>query len=108
MKEESAAARRGWLQRLKAGLGRTSSKLSDGIGGILVKRKLDAATLEALEELLIAADLGPATAARLVGKLSANRFGSDMTADQVRESLAADIAEALEPVATQLEIDPKK
>jgi len=108
MREESAATRRGWRDRLKAGLSRTSSKLGDGIAGILVKRRLDAATLEALEELLIAADLGPATAARLVEKLRANRFGGEVTANQVRESLAAEIAEVLEPVAKPLGIDPAK
>ena len=61
--------KRGWLGRLAAGLKRTSSRLSEGIAGIFVKRRLDKETLAELEDLLIAADLGPATAAKLVEEL---------------------------------------
>ena len=59
------AGKTGWFARLKAGLARSSSKLSGGITDIFTKRKLDDAALEELEELLIGADLGPATAAKL-------------------------------------------
>jgi|GEM_PF-5303837 len=55
-----------WLSRLKEGLSKTSSGLSSGIGQIFTKRKLDDALLEELEELLIQADLGAATSARIV------------------------------------------
>ncbi|HUY69141.1 MAG TPA: signal recognition particle receptor subunit alpha, partial [Alphaproteobacteria bacterium] len=54
----------GWLSRLRAGLARSSDKLTDGIGGIFTKRRLDEAALGELEEILIAADLGPQIAAR--------------------------------------------
>ena len=58
--------RTGWLGRLRAGLGKSSSRLADGINGILSERKLDAATLGDLEDLLITADLGVETAVRSV------------------------------------------
>ncbi|MFI5023017.1 MAG: signal recognition particle-docking protein FtsY [Alphaproteobacteria bacterium] len=105
MSEESAAPRRGWLSRLKAGLSRSSSKLGEGIAGILSKRKLDATTLQELEELLIAADLGPAMAAKLIQRLAAERFAGEVSAEQVRESLARSIAEVLGPVAKPLVVD---
>ena len=108
MSEESAAPSRGWLSRLKAGLSRSSSKLGEGIAGILSKRKLDATTLQELEELLIAADLGPAMAAKLTGRLAAERFAGEVTAEQVRESLARMIAEVLGPVAKPLAVDGAK
>ncbi|HYB11346.1 MAG TPA: signal recognition particle-docking protein FtsY [Alphaproteobacteria bacterium] len=108
MNEDTLSSRTGWLGRLKAGLARTSSKLGDGIAGIFSKRKLDASTLEELEELLIAADLGPAMAAKLAGKLGSIRFDGDATADRVRETLAAEITDVLEPVARPLEIDPSR
>ena len=42
---------RGWFSRLKAGLSRTSSSLTERIAEVVVaRRKLDAATLEELEE----------------------------------------------------------
>ena len=89
----------GWLGRLSAGLARSSARLAGGIGGIFAGRRLDDATLGDLEDLLIAADLGVETAARLTGTLSRQRVGKDLGADEVRALLAADIARILEPVA---------
>ena len=48
------------------GLARTSSKLTQGITSLFTKRKLDDETIEDLEDLLIQADLGVDTAARIV------------------------------------------
>jgi fused signal recognition particle receptor len=104
--ESSDGGKRGWLGRLKAGLSRSSSRLADGITGIFTKRKLDADSLEALEELLIAADLGPATAARLAAALGEERFAGDAAPEQIRESLAQQIERILEPVARPLSLDP--
>ena len=56
-----------WLQRLRAGLSKSSSKLKSGIGSIFTGAPLDEAMLEELEELLIRADLGVETAAELIG-----------------------------------------
>ncbi len=95
----------GWLSRLRSGLQRSSSKLTEGITGIFTKRKLDDAALGELEELLIATDLGPATAMRLVAEFGKNRFGKDIGDQEVRESLAAQVAEILQPYAVPLAID---
>jgi fused signal recognition particle receptor len=96
--------KRGWFQRLKEGLTKSSSRLTEGLAAILVKRKLDQDTLDEIEELLIAADLGPATAARLAADLGKSRFGKEVTDDEVRTFLADRIAEMLAPVA--LPLDP--
>jgi fused signal recognition particle receptor len=98
--------KQGWLSRLRAGLNRSSEKLGEGITGIFTKRKLDEATLAELEELLIAADLGPATAAKLVAEFGRSRFGKDIDDNEVRLALAAQIAEILKPSAVPLTIDP--
>lgn len=98
----------GWLTRLKAALKRSSSKLGDGIAGIFNKRKLDAAALEELEELLIASDLGVATSAKLANNLAKTRFNKDVSPEEVRSALAADVSEMLEPVAKPLEILPER
>lgn len=108
MSGENLEPQRGWLSRLRAGLSRTSGKLADGIAGILTKRKLDADTLEELEELLIAADLGPAAAAKLAAGFGQNRFKDDVSADEVREALAKEITAVLAPVAKPLIIDPTR
>jgi fused signal recognition particle receptor len=92
-----------WFQRLKQGLTKSSSRLTEGLAAILVKRKLDQETLDEIEELLIAADLGPATAARLTGDLGKSRFGKEVTDDEVRLFLADRVAELLAPVAIPLD-----
>ncbi len=71
----------------------------------VTRRRLDDIALEQLEEVLITADLGPATASRLVSSLARAKFDKDVTGEEVREALAADISEILAPVAQPLEID---
>ncbi|MCW8916681.1 MAG: signal recognition particle-docking protein FtsY [Magnetovibrio sp.] len=95
----------GWFDRLKAGLGKTSSRITGGIGNLFTgKRRLDDATLEELEEVLITADMGVSTAAKIAGGLAKTRFDQEITEDEVRETFAADITTILEPVAQPLEI----
>ncbi|HEY5597833.1 MAG TPA: signal recognition particle-docking protein FtsY [Kiloniellales bacterium] len=98
----------GWLARLKAGLSRSSTKLSEGLTGILAKRRLDADALEALEEVLIGADLGVATAAKLSANLGKSRFDKDIDPTKVRRALARDIAAILAPVAKPLVLEPPR
>ncbi|CAI8039739.1 Signal recognition particle receptor FtsY [Geodia barretti] len=93
------------MARLKAGLRRTSNSLTSGIGAIFTGRRLDEAALEELEELLIAGDLGAATAAELTAALAQQRFGAEVTAIEVRRALADQIADLLAPVEGALAID---
>jgi fused signal recognition particle receptor len=94
----------GWFQRLKSGLSKTSSKLSDGITGVFTKRKLDAESLEDLEDLLLQADLGVETATRITGTLAKTRLNKTITPEEVREVLATEIEKVLTPVAKPLVI----
>ena len=104
---EAAAAepKLSWFQRLKSGLTKTSAKLSDGITSVFTKRKLDAETIEELEDLLIQADLGVETASRITGILSKSRYGRDIEPDEVRAVLAAEVERVLAPVAKPLVIN---
>ena len=96
----------GWFSRLKAGLARSSGRLGSGITGIFTKRKLDDAALEELEELLISADLGVATAGKLTAALAKQSFDKTVEPEEVQSSLAEQIAGLLEPVARPLAPDP--
>ena len=102
---EPAAPGAGWLQRLRQGLSRSSDRLRDNIAAVLRKRRLDAETLEELEEALIGADLGVETAALLVQELARTRFGKEVTDDEVRSALARSIGAILEPAARPLQLD---
>lgn len=98
----------GWFARLKTGLGKTAARLTQGIAALVVKRRLDQAMLDELEETLIQADLGVATSAKLIERLKRERFEKDVTAEEVREAFAASIAEILAPVASRLAPDPAR
>lgn len=90
----------GWLSRLSSGLKKSSQKFTD----VLTKRKLDDAALEELEETLIMADLGPKTAAKIVAEFSATRFGKEVDEEEIKQALAAQMTEILNPVAKPLYI----
>jgi len=98
--------KKGWLARLRAGLSRTSSRLSDGIGGIFSGRKLDESALEELQDLLIISDLGVETAAKLSAELARTKFDKEVSADEIRTALADQVTKILEPVAKALTTDP--
>lgn len=93
----------GWLARLTKGLSKSSKKLGQGISDLVTKKKLDKEALEDLEDLLIAADLGPKTAAKIVEEFSQERFGKEIDEDEVRSALAGSIGKILEPVAAELD-----
>ncbi|PKU24327.1 signal recognition particle-docking protein FtsY [Telmatospirillum siberiense] len=102
----SEQTKSGWLSRIREGLSRSSSRLSQGITDLFTKRKLDEAALEELEEMLIAADLGVTTAARVAALLAKSRFDQEISPEEIKSALAEEIATVLEPVALPLRPDP--
>jgi fused signal recognition particle receptor len=102
---ETPPKKQGWFQRLKQGLVKTSTRLSQDIAGILTKRKLDAETLEELEDLLIQADLGVDTAARITEALAKDRHNKEISPEEVRAVLAAEVERTLAPVARPLTVE---
>jgi fused signal recognition particle receptor len=95
-----------FFSRLKQGLSRSTQKLTEGITNVFTKRKLDDEALEELEELLIGADLGPRVAARIIDNFRRTRFGKEVTDEEIKSTLATEIAAILGPVAVPLAIDP--
>ena len=96
-----------WLLRLKKGLSNTSAKLANPISNAFTKRRLDEQALEELEELLIKSDLGVSLSTRIVQKLSKTRFDKEVSADEIRDTLAEEIEEQLKPVAKPLNFNPQ-
>jgi fused signal recognition particle receptor len=99
--------RGGWFSRLKAGLSRSTTRLTDAITTVFRKRRLDEEALEELEETLIAADLGVAASRRIVEGFRRTRFGKEVTDEEVKAALAEAVAEILEPVALPLAIEKR-
>ena len=98
----------GFFSRLKEGLSRSTQKLTEGISTVFKKRRLDEAALEELEEILIAADLGTEVARRVIENFRRTRFGREITDEEIRQTLAEEIAAILAPVALPLRLDPAK
>ena len=94
-----------WIERLRQGLSRTSAQLTTQITSLFTKRKLDDDTLQDLEDLLIQADLGVETAMRITDTLASERYGKDVSGEDVSKIMAAEIAKVLDPVAKPLELD---
>ena len=94
-----------WWQRLSGGLKRTSASIGSAISDLVSKRKLDAATVEELEELLIRADLGVDTAARIAAAIGEGRYDKQVSDTEVKAILAAEVEKVLGPVAKPLSID---
>jgi fused signal recognition particle receptor len=97
--------RQSWWQRLKGGLTRTSSQIGTAITDLVTKRKLDAATIEDLEEVLIRADLGVTTAARIAEAVGQGRYDKAIEPEEVKAILAREVEAVLAPVAKPLTID---
>ncbi|MGE0203894.1 MAG: signal recognition particle-docking protein FtsY [Hyphomicrobiaceae bacterium] len=101
-------AKVGWFQRLKSGLAKTSSRLTEGITSVFTKRKLDDDTLGELEDLLIQADLGVETAMRITEALAKGRYGKSVTPEEVRTILASEVEKTLAPIAKPLVFEPSR
>ena len=97
--------KRSWWHRLSAGLKRTSTSIGGAISDLVTKRKLDGATIEELEEVLIRADLGVATAAKVAEAVAEGRYDKTVTADEVKRILATEVEKIMAPVAKPLAVD---
>ena len=102
------APRLSWLQRLRAGLSRSSTTIARGVADIFTNRKLDAASLDDLEDVLIQADLGLAAASRIRDAVAHGRYERGISPEEVKQILADEVDRALVPVARPLTIDPDK
>ena len=80
-----------WIERMRSGLRRTSERLGDNLSGLFTKAVLDQDTLDGIEEALIASDLGPSVAGRIVARLGNERFDRniDVHLSSIRQKIAA-------------------
>ena len=106
--EPEPATKASWWSRLRQGLSRSASSISTGIASVFTKKKLDRAMLDDLEDLLIQADLGVATAARIREAVGKGRYDREIDPEEVKEILAAEVEKVLSPVALPLAIDATK
>ena len=93
-----------WHEKLLGGFRKTSDRLIGNLAGLGLAR-LDEATLDEIEEALIASDLGPATAARVRKRLEEGQYERNLEELGIRLIVAEEVAKVLAPVAKKLEIE---
>ena len=98
----------GWWRRLSSGLKRTSASIGGAIADLVSKRKLDQAMLDEIEEVLIRADLGVDSAAKIAAAVGEGRYDQEITPDEVKAVVAAEVEKVLAPVAKPLAIGRSK
>ena len=86
-----------WFAKLGLGLKKSSANLTDGISGIFTKKKVDSQTLEDLEDLLITSDMGVKASSKIIGNFAQRRLNKDITNEEIKTELAADIETILKP-----------
>lgn len=86
-----------WFAKLGLGLKKSSANLTDGISGIFTKKKVDSQTLEDLEDLLITSDMGVKASSKIIGNFAKRRLNKDITDEEIKTELAADIETILTP-----------
>jgi fused signal recognition particle receptor len=91
-----------FFDRLKSGLAKT------GLGEILTRKKLDAATLAELEEALIRADMGAGPAHKLAAAVGKGRYDAEISGAELKSILADEIAALLAPVQKPLTVEDGK
>ncbi|MFN4141121.1 signal recognition particle-docking protein FtsY [Aestuariivirga sp.] len=89
---------RGWFSRLSEGLSKSSRSITGSITSIFTKKKLDRATLQDLEDVLLQADLGLPMAERIVNAVSAGRYDREIDPEEVKRILATEVSRVLKPV----------
>ncbi|MEX0752228.1 MAG: signal recognition particle-docking protein FtsY [Xanthobacteraceae bacterium] len=102
------AHKQSWWRRLSGGLKRTSTSIGGAISDLVAKRKLDAAMIDELEEMLIRADLGVDVAAKIAAAIGEGRYDKTVTPDEVKSILAAEVEKVLAPVAKPLAVEGAK
>lgn len=74
----------------------------------VVRRALDDAMLESIEDLLITADMGVDTALRVSANLAEGRLGKKLSTGELKALLSAEVARIMEPVAKPMPLYTKR
>ena len=92
-----------WLDRLRGGFTKTAARVGENLVSVTKQAALDTATLDDIEEALIASDLGPEASHRIREAIARQRF-EQLDERGLRTILAEEIEKILSPVAKPLEV----
>lgn len=86
-----------WFEKIKSGLKKSSDKITTGISDIFTKRKIDADTLEELEELLLTSDIGYAATSEVIKNFASQKMNKDADEKEIKQALSQEIENILKP-----------
>lgn len=95
----------GWITRLRQGLAKSSDRLRTPLVALFKRPKIDAATLEALEEILLQSDMGVRIASELTERFSKEHWKEGVEGARVLEFLGHEITQRLQPFEAGLSPD---
>ena len=105
--DETSEDKVGFFKRLKSGLGKTRSKLSEGIQSVFLGEKtLDEEMLEELETILLTSDVGVSATQEIIGDLTKKVGRKELTdTTAVYHHLQETLVDLLRPVELVLKTD---
>ncbi|WP_421693257.1 signal recognition particle-docking protein FtsY [Aestuariivirga sp.] len=106
--EPAPESRIGWFSKLSEGLSKSSRSITGSITSIFTKKKLDKATLQDLEDVLLQADLGLPMAERILREVATGRYDKEIDPEEVKQILAAEVAKVLKPVEVPFRFGAEK
>ncbi|WP_136255518.1 signal recognition particle-docking protein FtsY [Onishia niordana] len=101
--------KKGWFARIKEGLGKTRSNLSEGLSDLFLgKKQIDDELMEDLETQLLMADVGIEATTEIIDRLTARVSRKELKEPQaLYDALQDELAALLEPVAKDLVLPEK-
>jgi fused signal recognition particle receptor len=105
MSDAESGEKSGFFARLKAGLSKSASSLSENLTGVFTKQKLDAETLAELEDALVRVDLGTGLSRRITEEIGRNRYDQYIAPYDLRIVLAAELAKILKRSEMPFRVD---
>jgi len=97
-----------WLNKLKFGLKKSSSKITSGITDIFTKQKISLENIEELEEILLLSDIGYAASSQIIKNFSSQKIDKNASSDEIKQSLAAEITSILHPCQHPFNLSSQK
>ena len=105
--KEEPAKKEGLFKRLRSGLSKTSSSITEGMSALVLgKKKIDDDVLEDLETRLLMADVGMEATQRIIADLTQRSSRNELNdVDALMSALNDEMVKILKPVSKPLDLD---